>query len=69
MKCSQKECNEIALWTYVWPGDAKRSWACFVHTHKAATVAETLGVKLGDLRFCTIEELCQDEGPKEEGST
>jgi len=26
-------------------------------------------VKLGDLRFCTIEEMCQDEEPKEEGST
>jgi hypothetical protein len=67
MICSQKECREIASWTYVWPGAAKRSWACFTHLHKASAVANAGGFTLGDLRFCTLAELCRDD-EKEEGS-
>jgi len=65
MKCSEATCNEIALWTYVWPGRITRSWACLKHLAAATTAAGAMGFALGDARVCTLDEICRDVEEKE----
>ena len=59
MKCSQKTCEEPASYTYVHPGQAARSYACTDHVLLAKRIADIAGYTLGDLRVCTMEELCR----------
>lgn len=61
MKCSQVTCEEVASYSYVWPGKAERDYACANCLLKAKSVAGALGVPLGDVRVCTVEEFLATE--------
>lgn len=50
MKCSQKKCEQTATWSYVWPGDPDRKYACDECVIKAQRIAQAMGVYLGDAR-------------------
>jgi len=46
MKCSQKNCSEIAVWAYFWPGYSEPLFGCEVCTCNALGVAEAIGFEL-----------------------
>lgn len=48
MKCSQENCSTPACWSYVWPGKAKRQFACDHCMTLAKKIASTMGFALGD---------------------
>ena len=56
-KCSQVKCSEPAAWTYVWPGDPARKYACPNDFLRACNVASAMGFQLGDARPMTLDEL------------